>query len=57
MATPITCTIREACKASGLGETKLYEAIKNKELSRIKVGRRTLVRYDQLKAWLESKAA
>ncbi|MCP4620653.1 MAG: helix-turn-helix domain-containing protein [Bradyrhizobium sp.] len=57
MVNVITCSIQDACKASGLGRTKLYEVIKSKELQTIKVGRRTLVRYDDLKAWLESKAA
>lgn len=53
----ITLTIREACEVSGIGPTKLYAALKDKELQRIKVGRRTLIRVDELKAWLDGKAA
>ena len=53
--TPITCTVNDACKASGIGRTKLYEAIKNNELDIVKVGSRTLLKVEQLKSWLESK--
>ena len=52
---PITLTVNDACKASGLGRTKLYEAIKNGDLAICKVGTRTLIKCDQLKAWLDSK--
>jgi excisionase family DNA binding protein len=38
-----TCTIKEACKAAGLGRTKLYELIKNGTLETSTVGRRRLV--------------
>ena len=38
-----TCTIKEACKASGMGRTKFYELIKGGELKMISVGRRRLV--------------
>ena len=33
-----TCTIKEACKASGMGRTKFYELIKGGELQMISVG-------------------
>ncbi|WJR78770.1 helix-turn-helix domain-containing protein [Bradyrhizobium sp. NP1] len=52
---PITVTVNDACKVSGLGRTKLYEAIKKNELAVCKVGTRTLIKYDQLKTWLDSK--
>ena len=38
-----TCTIKEACKAAGLGRTKLYELIKHGTLKTSTVGRRRLV--------------
>lgn len=53
----ITCSIQDACRVSGLGRNKIYEAIANRELRPIRIGRRTLVNYEQLKSWLESKAA
>jgi excisionase family DNA binding protein len=43
-----TCTIKEACKASGMGRTKFYELIKGGELKTISVGRRRLVQVPSL---------
>jgi excisionase family DNA binding protein len=39
-----TCTIKEACKAAGVGRTKFYELIKGREIKTVFVGRRRLVR-------------
>lgn len=39
----LTCTIAEACEASGLGRTKLYELIGDGRLLTTTVGRRRLV--------------
>jgi excisionase family DNA binding protein len=39
----ITCTVAEACIATGLGRTKLYELIKLKKVAASKVGARTLI--------------
>jgi hypothetical protein len=39
----ITRTIGEACAATGLGRTKLYELIKGQRVARTKVGARTLM--------------
>lgn len=55
MTTPITCTVNDACKASGIGRTTLYAAIKADELQIVKIGNRTLIKYEQLKSWLDSK--
>ena len=38
-----TCTIAEACEASGLGRTKLYEAMADGRLVSIKIDNRRLV--------------
>lgn len=43
-----TCTIKEACKASGLGRTKFYELIKGGQLTIISIGRRRLVQVPSL---------
>jgi excisionase family DNA binding protein len=38
-----TCRIDEACEASGLGRSSLYEAMKDGRLAFAKVGKRTLI--------------
>src|ERR1700723_2772434 len=48
-----TCTIKEACKASGMGRTKFYELIKGGELKMISVGRRRLVQVPSLLEFLK----
>ncbi|MFN7186285.1 MAG: DNA-binding protein [Alphaproteobacteria bacterium] len=47
---PITITIAEALRVSGLGRTKLYELIGNGTLKTITIGRRRLVVYSSLEA-------
>lgn len=47
---PITITISEALRVSGLGRTKLYELIGSGTLKTITVGRRRLVVYASLEA-------
>jgi excisionase family DNA binding protein len=39
----ITCTIAEACEASGLGRTKIYEAISDGRLVSTRIDRRRLI--------------
>jgi excisionase family DNA binding protein len=39
----ISATIAEACEASGLGRTKIYELISEKKIETRKIGSRTLV--------------
>ena len=47
---PVTVTVEGALKATGLGKTKLYELIAQGSLSTVKVGRRTLVKTDSIRA-------
>ena len=47
-----TCTIKEACKASGMGRTKFYELINGGELKIISIGRRRLVQVPSLLKFL-----
>lgn len=47
-----TCTIKEACKASGMGRTKFYELINGGELKMISIGRRRLVQVPSLLKFL-----
>ena len=48
-----TCTIKEACKAAGLGRTKLYELIEHGALKTSTVGRRRLVHIPSLLKFLK----
>lgn len=49
----ITATIREACAMTGLGKTKLYEAIGSGKLASTLVGRRRLVQVESLRAFVD----
>ena len=39
----LTCTVAEACEATGLGRTKLYELISDGRVGTTTIGRRRLV--------------
>lgn len=39
----LTCTVAEACEATGLGRTKIYELIRNGRIATTTIGRRRLV--------------
>jgi hypothetical protein len=49
---PITVTIRRARELSGLGNTKIWELIKEKRLEVVRIDRRTLVRMNSLEKLL-----
>ena len=55
--TPIALTIAEACAASRIGRTRLYEAIRAGELCARKHGKRTLILDEDFRSWLESLPA
>lgn len=48
----LALTVAEACAAARIGRTSLYEAIKRGDLVAAKYGRKTLIRVDDLRAWL-----
>lgn len=50
---PLTVSVHEAKRLSGLGTSTIYELMKNGTLVRIKVGHRTLIKYATLKALLK----
>jgi excisionase family DNA binding protein len=47
-------TIHEACTYSGIGKTKLYEAIASGKLKAHKAGKRTLILSNDLRDYLSS---
>ena len=47
-------SISEACQRVGIGRTRLYGEIKEGRLRVRKCGRRTLIRAEELDAWLDS---
>jgi hypothetical protein len=51
----LTCTIVDACRATGLGRTKLYELIGDGLLVTTTVGRRRLVLVRSLLSLIEAK--
>ncbi len=48
----LTCTIADACRATGLGRTKLYELIGEGHLDTTTIGRRRLVLVRSLRTLL-----
>ena len=47
------CSISEAAKALGVGRTKTYEMLKDRDLESIQIGTRRLVKLDSIKAFIE----
>jgi excisionase family DNA binding protein len=54
MQTPIAITIPDAVRASGMSRSSIYEALKRGDLSARKAGRRTLICFADLQAYLAS---
>jgi len=55
--TPIAITIPDAVKASGMSRTTIYEALKRGDLTARKAGRRTLISFSDLQAYLANLPA
>ena len=51
---PISVTLHEACRLSGLGMSKIYEAISNSTLESVTIGKRRLVLYESLVRMIEA---
>lgn len=54
---PITVRIREACRMTGIGRSKLYELISFGEIETIKVGAMTLIPIESLKSFVARSKA
>jgi excisionase family DNA binding protein len=53
---PLTVRIKEACRMTGIGRSKLYELIADGEIEIVKIGAITLVPVAGLQAFLEGKS-
>ena len=51
---PLAVTIPEAVKLSGMSRTAIYEALKQNAITAKKAGRRTLIPFADLQAYLAS---
>jgi excisionase family DNA binding protein len=49
----LACSIQEACRITGIGRTRLYEAVSSGELPAHKCGRRTILLLSDLEKFLE----
>jgi excisionase family DNA binding protein len=54
---PLGLSIAEAAKTAGVGRTTIYEALASGRLSARKLGRRTIIRANDLDAWLAALPA
>lgn len=54
MNSTIAVTIPEAVRASGMSRSAIYEALKRGDLSARKAGRRTLIPFADLQAFIAS---
>ncbi len=52
MQKPISVTIPDAVKATGMSRSSIYEALKRGDLVALKAGRRTLISFADLEAYL-----
>lgn len=54
MNLPLTLSVADVCKLTGIGRTSIYSAIKDGKLRAVKCAGRTLVRAEDLRAFLDS---
>jgi excisionase family DNA binding protein len=52
--TALAFTIAETSRRTGIGRTSLFEAIRQGRLKAVKAGARTLIRTEDLRAFLDS---
>jgi excisionase family DNA binding protein len=53
----ISCTIAEACEATGIGRTKLYQGISAGRVQTSKVGTRVLILVQSLESLVQRNAS
>jgi excisionase family DNA binding protein len=54
---PISVTVDDTCRITGLGRTKVYEPIGEGVLKTVAIGRRRLVLYTSIEALLDQAVA
>jgi hypothetical protein len=54
MNTPLAYPVKQAGAAVGVSRTRIFEAIRNKELKARKAGRATIIETPELQRWLSS---
>jgi hypothetical protein len=54
MTTPLAYQIEAASDAAGVSRTRIFEAIRNKELTARKAGRVTIIETLELQRWIRS---
>ena len=50
----IACSIENAAQAVGISRTRIFDAVRKKELTVRKAGRATLIEIEELKRWVRS---
>lgn len=56
MTDPISVSIPEGARLLGVGRSTFYELINAKEISLVKIGRRSVVTFSSLKRYIDSKS-
>lgn len=54
---PLAYRVDDACRAIGISRSKLYELVRDKKLNLVRIGGRSVVPADSLRALLEGEAA
>ncbi|MBT2133965.1 helix-turn-helix domain-containing protein [Croceibacterium sp. LX-88] len=54
---PLAYSVADACRVTSIGRTRLYELIGQGKIATRKIGRRTLIPADALRAFVEGEAA
>jgi excisionase family DNA binding protein len=57
VSSPLAVRVREACRLTGIGRSKLYELIAAGEIRIVKVGSITLIPLAYLQQFLEQRSA
>ena len=52
--TELSLSIEDACKITGIGRTKIYQAINSGKLKARKLGKRTIILKQDLEVFLDS---
>jgi excisionase family DNA binding protein len=56
-ASPIAVAIEDAPQAVGVSRTRIFQAIRDKEITARKAGRSTVIEFEELKRWVRSLPA